>query len=200
MDFRNTSMIELAVVVAQHLKHKDVRVVLVGGLAVDIYTENQYLTNDIDMVDISYQKPAVLRAAMLELGFTKQGRVYRNSSTDIVVEFPSAPLAVGDELIKEQTSIETEFGEIPILFAVDVIKDRLAAYLHWKDQQSLIQALCIMLSHKILPKEIKAFYENEASEEAFEKLQNMHSTLKRKKLNEMPDIEKYVVEQLLKAL
>ena len=28
----------------------------------------------------------------------------------------------------------------------------------------------------------------------------MHSTLKRKKLNEMPDIEKYVVEQLLKAL
>ena len=200
MDFKNTSMIELAVVVAQHLKHKDIRVVLVGGLAVDIYTENQYLTNDIDMVDISYQKPAVLRAAMLELGFTKQGRVYRNSSTDIVVEFPSAPLAIGDELIKEQTNIETEFGEIPILFAVDVIKDRLAAYLHWKDQQSLIQALCIMLCHKIAPKEIKAFYENETSEEAFEKLQNMHSTLKRKKLSEMPDIEKYVVEQLLKAL
>jgi hypothetical protein len=200
MDFKNTSMIELAVVVAQHLKHKDIRVVLVGGLAVEIYTENQYLTNDIDMVDISYQKPAVLRAAMLELGFTKQGRVYRNSSTDIVMEFPSAPLAVGDELIKEQTNIETEFGEIPILFAVDVIKDRLAAYLHWKDQQSLIQALCIMLCHKIVPKEIKAFYENEASEEAFEKLQDMHSALKRKKLSKMPDIEKYVVEQLLKAL
>ena len=193
-------MIELAVVVAQHLKHKDIRVVLVGGLAVEIYTENQYLTYDIDMVDISYQKPVVLKAAMSELGFAKQGRVYRNSSTDIVVEFPSAPLAVGDELIKEQNSIETEFGEIPILFAVDVIKDRLAAYLHWKDQQSLIQALCIMLCHKIAPKEIKAFYENETSEEAFEKLQNMHSTLKRKKLNEMPDIEKYVVEQLLKAL
>ena len=103
MDFKSTSMIELAVVVAQHLKRKDIQVVLVGGLAVEIYTENQYLTNDIDMVDISYQKPAVLRAAMLELGFTKRGRVYRNSSTDIVVEFPSAPLAVGDELIKEQT-------------------------------------------------------------------------------------------------
>ena len=91
-------------------------------------------------------------------------------------------------------------GEIPILFAVDVIKDRLAAYLHWKDQQSLIQALCIMLCHKIAPKEIKAFYKNKAPEEAFEKLQNMHSALKLKKLNEMPDIEKYVVEQLLKAL
>ena len=200
MDFKNTSMIELAVVVAQHLKHRDIRVVLVGGLAVEIYTENQYLTDDIDMVDISYQKPAVLKAAMSELGFTKQGRVYRNSSTDIVVEFPSAPLAVGDELIKDQTNIETEFGKISILFAVDVIKDRLAAYLHWKDQQSLIQALCIMLCHEIAPKKIKAFYENEASEEAFGKLQNMYSTLKRKKLSEMPDIEKYVVEQLLKAL
>jgi len=200
MNFKNTSMIELAVVVAQHLKHKDIQVVLVGGLAVDIYTQNQYLTDDIDMVDISYQKPAVLKAAMLELGFTKQGRVYRNSSTDIVVEFPSAPLAVGDELIKEQTNIETEFGEIPILFAVDVIKDRLAAYLYWKDQQSLVQALCIMLCHEIAPVEIKAFYENEASEEAFEKLQNMYSTLKQKRLIEMPDIEKYVVEQLLRAL
>ena len=200
MDFKSTSMIELAVVVAQHLKRKDIQVVLVGGLAVEIYTENQYLTNDIDMVDISYQKPAVLRAAMLELGFTKQGRVYRNSSTDIVVEFPSAPLAVGDELIKKQTNIETEFGGIPILFAVDVIKDRLAAYLHWKDQQSLIQALCIMLCHKISPNEIRAFYENEASGEAFEELQNMHSTIKTKNLYEMSDIEKYVVEQLLKAL
>lgn len=200
MDFKSTSIIELAAVVAQHLKHREIQVVLVGGLAVEIYTENQYLTNDIDMVDISYQKPAVLRAAMLELGFTKQGRVYRNSSTGIVVEFPSAPLAVGDELIKEQTNIETEFGGIPILFAVDVVKDRLAAYLHWKDQQSLIQALCIMLCHKIAPKEIKVFYENEASEEAFEELQNMHSTLKTKNLYEMPDIEKYVVEQLLKAL
>ena len=43
-DFSNTPIVELAAIVANHLKQHGIRVVLVGGLAVEIYSENLYLT------------------------------------------------------------------------------------------------------------------------------------------------------------
>ena len=129
-NFSDTLIVELAALVADHLKQRGISVVLVGGLAVEIYSENLYLTKDIDMIDISYQEPVVLCQAMAEIGFSKQGRVFVNDTTDICVEFPSGPLSVGEQLITETTVFESNVGEIPILFAKDVIKDRLAAYFH----------------------------------------------------------------------
>ncbi|WP_257276183.1 MULTISPECIES: hypothetical protein [unclassified Endozoicomonas] len=67
---------------------------------------------------------------MAELGFFKQGRVFVNDSTQICVEFPSAPLAIGNQIIQETTVAHSEQGDIPILLASDVIKDRLLAYFH----------------------------------------------------------------------
>ena len=63
MNFSNTPIIELAVILAEHLHQHDIDVVLVGGLAVEIYSENLYLTKDIDMVNTNYKKPADLQQA-----------------------------------------------------------------------------------------------------------------------------------------
>ncbi len=157
MDFRNTPIVELAVILAEYLQHHDIEVVLVGGLAVEIYTENLYLTKDIDMVNINYKKPSYLHKVMGELGFRKHGRIYINESTEITVEFPPGPLAVGNNFIKNTTVVNTGKGSIPILYVRDVVIDRLAAYIHWQDRQSLIQATAIMLKHGILPAEVKSF-------------------------------------------
>lgn len=81
-DYRNTSITDLATLVAEHLAHKGIEVVIVGGLAVEIYTENFYLTKDIDMIERSYQRPAVMHTAMAELGFEKEGRVYSHPTTE----------------------------------------------------------------------------------------------------------------------
>lgn len=54
MDFSHTPIIELAGIIAEHLQGLGIDVVLVGGLAVEIYTENIYLTKDIDMVNTNY--------------------------------------------------------------------------------------------------------------------------------------------------
>lgn len=47
-------IIELAAIVANHLEKYGIEVVLVGGLAVEFYSENIYLTKDIDMVNSNY--------------------------------------------------------------------------------------------------------------------------------------------------
>ena len=197
-DFADMSMEQLAAIITTHLKQQDIQVVLVGGLAVSLYTDNRYLTKDIDIVDISYQKPATLKAAMADIGFYKQGRVYCNDSTDITVEFPSAPLSVGDEPITEQTNISTEHGDIPVLYAVDIVKDRLAAYFHWQDQQSLVQALCVMLCHTIKPAEVKAFCEKEADYNQYGQINSLYKTLKQRGIEEMVDIEQLIIAEQLK--
>lgn len=80
-DYRDTPIIELAVTIANHLKQHDISVVLVGGLAVEMYSDNLYLTKDIDMVNTSYNSAGDLNRAMAAIGFTKQGRVYVNDHT-----------------------------------------------------------------------------------------------------------------------
>jgi hypothetical protein len=154
VDFSTTPIVKLAVIVAEHLQTHGVDVVLVGGLAVEIYTENLYLTKDIDMVNTNYLKPSQLHKVMGELGFRKKGRIYVNDTTDITVEFPSGPLAVGCNLIKSTTLIQVAQGAIPILHVIDVVKDRIAAFIHWQDKQSLIQAMGIMLKHNIKPENL----------------------------------------------
>lgn len=198
--FSNTPIVELAAIVADHLKQRGITVVLVGGLAVEIYSENLYLTKDIDMIDISYQEPAVLGRAMAEIGFSKQGRVYVNDTTDIGVEFPSAPLSVGERLITETTVFESNVGEIPILFSKDVIKDRLAAYFHWQDKQSLVQAVAVMIKHPISLDELKSFCQNESKENEFDLIQQLLHSAKQQELSEMADIEKLVVSEILRRL
>lgn len=49
MDYSNTPIVEPAAILAEHLQQHGIEVVLVGGLAVEIYTENLYLTKDIDI-------------------------------------------------------------------------------------------------------------------------------------------------------
>ncbi|MBB3167725.1 hypothetical protein [Simiduia aestuariiviva] len=196
-DISQFSMLQLAGYIAQHLKARNIDVVLVGGLAVACYTYNRYLTKDIDMVDISYQSPRALQSAMNALGFQKKGRVFVSDETDIVVEFPSAPLSVGDEFITNHTEFQTAQGAIPILQAIDVVKDRLAAYFHWQDKQSLVQALCIMLCHNISPNEVQKFCTREGSQEAFEKIASFHKSLKNIGALEIEDIERFVVTHSL---
>jgi len=199
-DFSTTSITELAGIIAEHLQLHGIEVVLVGGLAVEIYTENLYLTKDIDMVNTNYQPPKQIHAAMAELGFHKQGRVYVNNTSDISVEFPSAPLSVGDELIKSTTHAVVANKSIPILKVEDVVKDRLAAFIHWKDQQSLIQATAILIKHHLKPATFKKFCIKEGSRENYQLLEQLHQQASDKQINSMEDLETMLTQILIQNL
>jgi hypothetical protein len=49
------------------------------------------------------------------------------------------------------------------------VKDRLAAFYHWKDQQSLEQAILIARDHDIDIEEVRRWSVNEGFAEVFEK-------------------------------
>lgn len=199
MDFNGTSMIELAGIIASHLAKHDIEVVLVGGLAVEIYSHNLYLTKDIDMVNTNYTPAKTLHAAMATLGYYKQGRVYINDTTEVAVEFPSAPLSVGDELITQTTKVQTQTGEIPILTVADVVKDRLLAFIYWRDHQSLVQATAVMLKHDLAPESFQALFKAEVTSQSYALLQSLFTAGKQGELT-MPALEACLAEILLQHI
>lgn len=197
MNYSKTNMTELAAVIAEHLHNQDIQVVLVGGLAVEIYTENLYLTKDIDMVNTNYTKPKALSAAMAELGFHKQGRIYVNDTTDITVEFPPGPLSVGEQLIKTTTKHHIAGKTIPVLTVDDVIKDRLAAYIHWHDHSSLIQATTLLIKHQRQPAMFKQFCEHEGSSAHYDVLSKLHQKVNHHTLTSMAQLEPLLTKILV---
>lgn len=198
-DFTRTPITELAAIVAEHLQRWNIDVVLVGGLAVEIYTQNLYLTQDIDLVNTNYQSPQLLNRAMAELGFSKQGRVYSNLTTDIVIEFPSAPLSVGDELITDVAHIQVANRNLSILTVADVIKDRLAAYLHWDDRQALIQAVAIMRKHQQVPEDFHHFLKQESSDDDFLLLDALYRRASHENAHTMDALETILVTLLMSS-
>jgi hypothetical protein len=82
--------------------------------------------------------------AMREIGFQEEGRYFRHPDSNVLVEFPPGPLAVGAEPVKEVQEIELATGTLKLISPTDCVKERLASYYHWGDRQALTQALLVV--------------------------------------------------------
>jgi hypothetical protein len=169
-NFKTMKPIEIASYVCEELLKIDVKTTLSGGFCVEVYSFGEYTSMDIDLIDQSINKHNEIKKKMEELGFKQEGKNFRHADTAYTVEFPSSPLAIGQELIREEdiAEIETEYGVLRIITPTDSVKDRLAAYYHWKDERSLEQAILIASKHNVDFESIKNWSLLEDSKDKFE--------------------------------
>ncbi|HEU0296405.1 MAG TPA: hypothetical protein VFR47_26960 [Anaerolineales bacterium] len=169
---KNMSRAELAAYLQDSLQSERISVVLSGGSAVSFYSNNKYVSKDLDLINVSFARRSKIKSAMEKLGFQEQGRCFVSSETQFFVEFPDGPLSVGEEPVKEISEFELATGTLRILSATDCVKDRLCAFYFWNDQQGLAQAVLVAEIQKVNLKEIKRWSkaENKIKEyETFEK-------------------------------
>lgn len=113
------------------------RPIVVGGEAVELYTQGRYTTGDID---IKGQKD-VLDAVLRDWGFVKEGRVWSSSEYDLYIDWLGGSLDEGAEAEKRTNIIALAPGlEIRVISFEDLIVDRLCAAKYWDDSDSLIWA------------------------------------------------------------
>ncbi len=98
--------------------------ILVGGAAVEFYTEGGYQTSDFDFV-VSHDPR--IEGVMEALGFHKQGHNYVHRKLGLWVEFPGSQL----EPEEEYQLLETPVGPVRVLSAEDTLLDRVRAFLYW---------------------------------------------------------------------
>jgi len=79
------------------------------------------------------------------------------------------PVSIGEEVISKLKRLETPYGFLNLLTPTDCVKDRLAAYLHWKDTQALEQAVLVALGNRIDLAKVKAWAATEGGDAAYDR-------------------------------
>jgi hypothetical protein len=166
------SQSELGAFVQTQLRKRGIELVLSGGAVVSIYSNNRYVSKDLDFVNIYAVRRKSIRAAMEELGFYEEGRYFIHSDTPFFIEFPPGPLTIGDEPVKQIDELELSTGTLKMISPTDCIKDRLAAYYHWGDLQCLAQAILVAQVRQIDIDEVRRWSEVEGKLDEFEKIVN----------------------------
>jgi len=164
------SLGELAAYISSHLSFSGIHTTLSGGACVSIYSENKYQSYDLDFIEDSVFGSKELQDRMGEIGFEKDGRYYKHHETKFFVEFPPGPLTVGDEPVIKRNFREFETGKLILLSPTDCIKDRLAGYYHWHDNQCLVQAHLVAESEYIEIDELERWSEHEGKLDIFVKI------------------------------
>lgn len=170
--------LELAAFVSSAFQKAGINVVLSGGSCVAIYSQEQYVSLDLDFVNAAFTKRGRITGVMEPLGFHEENRYFRHPATDLLVEFPPGPLGVGEEPVKRIDEIQTGVGVLRIISPTDCVKDRLAWYYHDKDTECLRQAVLVANCTAIDLKEIERWSKVEGKSAAFAQVK---AQLQRKK-------------------
>lgn len=144
---------EVAAIVSDALENAGITAILSGGSAVTIYSNNQYLSRDLDFVTSAMV--AELNPVLERLGFQHSGvprlSQFRHPRTEWYVEFPSSPLSFGHLHVNpsECAVIELSVGKLRIITPTQSVMDRLAATYAWRDEQSRDQAILVAANQDI---------------------------------------------------
>jgi len=164
---KNMSQVELAAFIQDALQADGIPVVLSGGSAVSFYSNNKYVSKDLDLINAGFARRSRIKSVMENLDFSEKGRYFIHPETTFFIEFPDGPLSVGEEPVKEISEFELATGTLRVLSPTDCVKDRLCAFYFWNDLQGLEQAILVTKIQQVDLKEIKRWSKVEGKEKEF---------------------------------
>lgn len=162
-----SSLAVVAACVGDALARSKIRAVLTGGACATLYSKGEYQSSDLDFILQSAVKPQELDAVMASIGFRRAGNYYRHSKTAFIVEFPAGPLGIGRDIDIRPVVFRIAGIGVRALSATDSCRDRLAAFFHWNDRQSLITAVQIARHHRVNLRTIRAWSVREGASDKF---------------------------------
>lgn len=173
MKIEEMSLRDLALYVSDHLRKQGVDTVLTDGACVTIYTESKYLSYDLDLVPLHDVRRSKVGEILEDVGFVAESGYFKNPQTRFFIGFVPRPLAVGGEPVKEIAEVGSGDLLLKLLSPTDCVKDRLAAYYHWSDNQALQQALLVCRDQAVDLTEVQRWSESEGMREKFEEFRRM---------------------------
>jgi hypothetical protein len=116
------------------------RPVLVGGLAVEVFSGGNYSTVDIDLV---FPDNSQVDALLIPEGFARKGRYWENTDLDLIVECP------GSVFLHKKDEIELDDGKKFLITSLEeIIIDRLNACVHWQSRSDC-EIVEVLLATKV---------------------------------------------------
>ncbi len=159
------SLQDFAIAVAEALKETNIDVILTGGAVVSIYSEGKYVSKDADFLSMTDHQ--AIKQAMFDLGFKSLGKDFYHDDCLFTVEFPGYELVIGDEPMKPEGKIKSGKFTLKLLSPTQCVMDRLSAFYHWKDRQSLQQAIMVAQNHPVKLKAIEIWSAKEGMSDRY---------------------------------
>lgn len=141
--------IALAALLTSCFKKQRVYLVVVGGAAVQYYSEAQYVTKDLDAILFCDTKN-IVDEVMNELGFkrTSSFRHFEHPSFSFVVEFPPSPVQVGSRHLEQFNLLKMDQYTVEVIRIEDIIMDRIIGGVEWEQEHLLNQAKLLWIKNK----------------------------------------------------
>ena len=155
----SSTLEQVATRVCGALDEAGISVVLSGGAAVSIYSNNEYESYDLDFIPTGLARR--VDRVMESLGFEKRQRHWVHPKNAFWVEFPGGPVAIGDEVIHDFAERRSDAGLLRILHPTECVMDRLAWFIHNADRQCLDQAVQVATRHPVKLKRIEKWARGE---------------------------------------
>lgn len=142
--------------------------VLTGGSAATFYAPAAYQSKDIDFVITLWGKAG--EEALASVGFKRKGDFYLHAKSPFSLEFPPGPLAIGEDLVTNWSTIKRKRELLHVLSPTDACRDRLASYLFWNDFSGLEQAIAVQRarSKEVDLKSVRAWCRREGHAQKYE--------------------------------
>lgn len=136
------TMLITASILTGLLEKYNIKPVIVGGFSVEIYTQQEYATRDIDFVSDGYD---IIAKVLLSLGFIKEGRHFYHEEIEVAIEVPDNYLAGDyDKILK--VVIDNE-QYVYLISVEDIILDRLRGGVHFKSEDDLLWSFKLLSSN-----------------------------------------------------
>jgi hypothetical protein len=133
----------IAAAVANAVADLGLTPVVVGGVAVELWTYGEYATGDIDLV-MPYLPEIDER--MASLGFEREGRHWTLPGSDVFVEAPGSALEHGEEAVE----VDVAPGlRVLVLSPEDSLVARLHEFLGTGHSDSVEQSVLLLRSRKL---------------------------------------------------
>lgn len=165
---------ELWRLVAKHLEKRGIGVVLVGGAVVSVYSEDVYLSGDLDFVkEDLFVRQEDLEGAMAEIGFQRRDRHYAHPECKhLFVEFVSGPVGIGEDTAIVPREVTEDGVTIKLLSPTDCVRDRLIGFIHDGSRDQMDQAVLVASAQSVDWAKIEEWAKREApaGEEAYTEL------------------------------
>jgi hypothetical protein len=156
-----SSLTDVAVTVGDALRRAGIRAVLTGGACAHLYSGGVYVSRDADFVLGTPCSREDLDRALAVVGFRRDRDRYVHDSVPFFVEFPRGPLGIGEDVHIRPVWRTRRSARTLALSATDACRDRLAAYFHWNDRQSLAAAVAIARRNRIAFAKVRGWSRNE---------------------------------------
>jgi hypothetical protein len=179
MKIKGLSLKSLAIIISDYLRINGIETVLTGGACVSIYSDNKYMSYDLDLILIDIDKQKETKELLKKVGFYEEGRYFIHKDTEYFLDFLPPPPSVGSEPVKEIVELKKGNRKLNLLSPTDCVKDRLAAYYYWDDRQSLYQAISVCVDNKVDLSEVERWSHKEGMDDKHKKF--MTHLLERKK-------------------